>query len=789
MAARLSGLFTTATSEDTWERSWWRGRLLLHTLSFAATAVALTAVGSASGRLSFHAGLIILAAVGHVVSNAPIERRFRLSVVIYPVVLLAAWSMRVDLLATFPGGSLLPFAKLLAIVLALSSFNMRSLRSLYDLLLLGLIAILLASEGALTHQFGLFLLMFGATALGFLAVAYPVGEALSLRWVPSGARLEIAVPVVGVVIMTLAVSVVAFLVFPQAKVSLDARPLPSRLDLTVGRPAPPTHLPSGDRAPWARFLPSHDRTDAPSSRPDATREQAASGSGGEGSVSSPASGREPSATSPPTAAAAPSPEGGTPAFFDPGRYVELGYQGDEGADVVMYVRSPLASYWRGQILDEYDGRGWKPLDGSSHFVLNRWGRLRFDDAPPWSGSVGNYVQTFFPRVVQPDAVFTGYSPAHTIITARATGFGVGEKVRSSVERLRSAESYRVVSAVPVLTPDLLRGDFADRSYLAEVSLPRVPSRVRELAAAVVEGAPTDYDKAARLERFLLTNYDYDLRVPPLSRSSDVVDAFLFERHSGYCAQFATTMAVMARLVGLPARVVTGYMPGSYSSLTGAHAVRLQDAHAWVEIRFRRYGWVPFDPTPRPDSPWALDVGFVATTKGLQQALRAGIGDLFGGGASAAAGTVTSAFGGGGQAALYGLPLVMTLALAVAALRALAKRRNRGRRAVAGYSVIPGAEREHVREAYVKALRALEKRGYPERLPHQSPVEYVETLDSSGHRVPEAFRQISGHATHAFYDPAPLDQTVLERLKAGLRALRDVPRLVLMPRSPDVRERR
>ena len=114
---------------------------------------------------------------------------------------------------------------------------------------------------------------------------------------------------------------------------------------------------------------------------------------------------------------------------------------------------------------------------------------------------------------------------------------------------------------------------------------------------------TYYDKAAKLERFLLKNYTYDLRVPPLWRSNGVVDSFLFERHTGFCAQFATTMAVMERLVDLPARVVTGYVPGSYNSLTGVHVVRLQDAHAWVEIKFRRYGWVPFGPTPRPDSPW------------------------------------------------------------------------------------------------------------------------------------------------------------------------------------------
>lgn len=790
--ARLSGKLTVATSGDDWESSWWRGRLLLHTLIFAATAVALAAVGSTSGQLPFHVVLIALAAVGNVVSNVPMKRRLRLSVVIYPALLLAAWSMRADLLATFPGGSLLPFAKLLAVVLAVSSFNVRNLRSLYDLLLLGLIAILLASEGALSHEFGLFLLLFGTVALGFLAVAYPVGEALSLRWVPSGKRFELAVPVVGVVVITLAVSVAAFLAFPQAKVSLDAKPLPSRLDLTSGRPVPPTHLPSGDRAPWARFLPSQGDSGPAAPQAEGAPEQtAAETSPGSAPARQDGGGQAPvpdaaAPTTPTTAATASQSGGGSdPALRLPG-YVDLGYQGDEGADVVMYVRSPLASYWRGLILDEYDGRGWKPSKESSHFVINRWGRLRFEDAPPWSESVGNYVQTFFPRVTQPDAVFTGYSAAHTIIATRPSGFGMGQKVRSGLEDLRSVESYRVVSAVPALTPSLLRGDFADRSYLFGLSGPRVPARVRQLAEAIVADAPTDYDRAARLERFLLTNYTYDLRVPPLSRSSDVVDSFLFDRHAGFCAQFATAMAVMARLVGLPARVVTGYVPGSYNSLTGVHAVRLQDAHAWVEIKFRRYGWVPFDPTPRPDSPWALDAGFVQTTRGLQQVLRGGLMDVFGNGMSSASGAMTSAFGSGRQAAVFGLPLAVVLTALVAGLTTLFKRRTRGRRSPAEYSAIPGVGREDVREAYRKALGALAGKGYPGRQPHQSPMEYVEMLDAMGHDVPDVFRAISSAATRAFYDPTPLDVSVSDRVKAALRALRGIPRLALMTKPPDVR---
>ena len=181
--------------------------------------------------------------------------------------------------------------------------------------------------------------------------------------------------------------------------------------------------------------------------------------------------------------------------------------------------------------------------------------------------------------------------------------------------------------MPRLTPELLRSDSADRTYLRDVKSGTIPQRVRHLASAIVEGATSDYEKAARIERYLLDNYQYDLRPPAAPSSGKALESFVFERPAGYCAQFATAMAVMARAVNLPARVAIGYLPGKYDSVTGVHTVRLQDGHAWVEVKFSTFGWVPFDPTPRPDSPWAVDSGFTRATKSLQQVLRAEVKEL------------------------------------------------------------------------------------------------------------------------------------------------------------------
>ena len=91
-----------------------------------------------------------------------------------------------------------------------------------------------------------------------------------------------------------------------------------------------------------------------------------------------------------------------------------------------------------------------------------------------------------------------------------------------------------------------------------------------------------------------TNFTYDTRVAP-SRSDDAVWDFL-QSKQGYCVQFATSMAMMARTLGIPARVGVGFLPGE-SDRNGSYVVTGHESHAWPELFFEGYGWVRFEPTP------------------------------------------------------------------------------------------------------------------------------------------------------------------------------------------------
>ncbi len=159
--------------------------------------------------------------------------------------------------------------------------------------------------------------------------------------------------------------------------------------------------------------------------------------------------------------------------------------------------------------------------------------------------------------------------------------------------------YRADALVPVFTEVELRkieAPYPEWVLERYLQLPdEVPERVLTLAYTLTADIPITYDKALALESFMRT-YSYTLDVPAPPAGREVADYFLFELQQGYCDYYATTMAVLARAAGLPARVVLGYIGGVFDPELGRFAVRERDAHAWTEIYFPEYGWIEFEPT-------------------------------------------------------------------------------------------------------------------------------------------------------------------------------------------------
>jgi transglutaminase-like putative cysteine protease len=123
----------------------------------------------------------------------------------------------------------------------------------------------------------------------------------------------------------------------------------------------------------------------------------------------------------------------------------------------------------------------------------------------------------------------------------------------------------------------------------------VPSRVYELAHQISgDPALSPFDQAEVLERFLRQYpYSLDVELPPAG--SDPVDFFLFDLQTGYCDYYASAMVVLARTLGLPARLSAGFLAQPADEM-GVQTLYQINAHSWSEIYFAGYGWIEFEPT-------------------------------------------------------------------------------------------------------------------------------------------------------------------------------------------------
>ena len=434
-------------------------------------------------------------------------------------------------------------------------------------------------------------------------------------------------------------------------------------------------------------------------------------------------------------------------------HVTLGYTGSLADRTVMHVRSRISSYWRGATLDKYDGRGW--LSSSPQIKLLNESRREFilpDSKLRLSGEKV-YWQAYYLLSDQPNAVFTGYKPGRIYLPQTAQTF------------LERGTLYRALSLVPYLRPELLRNDSVASEDISNLALPPISERTAALAESIVQGASTDYDKAARLERFLLTNYPYDLNVEPLPPGRDAADFFLFEQQAGYCSHFATSMAVMARHVGLPARIAVGYLPGFIDPMTGAHTVRAGDAHAWVEIHFQRHGWVAFDPTPRTD----VTMGFAAGRNWLYFGLEDFTGVTFASILSPRAGNLSlGSLSVSGW--LWGMLLGVGGAVTVLTLF-LSRRKTRIKQEIRGYSTLDGESRKTMLNLYRKMATLLVKKGLPFRQEYQPPYEYAAIICPQipdGQEIVEWLTQV---ASSAAYDPRPFNPPTVQEVRQRLSALR------------------
>ncbi|WP_277543263.1 transglutaminase family protein [Haloarcula laminariae] len=253
------------------------------------------------------------------------------------------------------------------------------------------------------------------------------------------------------------------------------------------------------------------------------------------------------------------------------------------------VDADEARYWRVGTYDRYTGDGW--VRTGSPVAYDDGDRL---DRQP-ADRTREVVQTYevesaigtVPAAWKP----MQYEGDVDVLVTRHDGL-------QPESGLESGDNYRVESEVIAADESALRAagdDYPEDIEAMYVQLPEsTPDRVAETTATLTENAETPYQTALVIERWLKENRDYSLEVARPRRN--VADRFLHAMSEGYCTYFATTMAVMLRTQGIPARMTVGYTPGEAVG-SNRWEVRGLHSHAWVEMYVEGWGWVQFDPTP------------------------------------------------------------------------------------------------------------------------------------------------------------------------------------------------
>jgi transglutaminase-like putative cysteine protease len=267
----------------------------------------------------------------------------------------------------------------------------------------------------------------------------------------------------------------------------------------------------------------------------------------------------------------------------------------------MFTARPVVSgvsfgLWRQRALERFDGVSWGPQSRPDP-VGTRAGPQTLETLI----EVGALRGSAIPTPGYPLAVLDG-------VGAETKLAGIDDASESAIapNGLRNEDQWRVrwtsrpnlLQLGPDRSLELFSLTPREVTRLTEVPLPEAErSALRSLAVQITAGESNPVDQAIALQAWFLREFTYDLDVASSGVGATSVSEFVTETRRGYCEQFASAYATMARLLDIPARVVVGFSRGTPKA-DGSEVIEGRHAHAWVEVFAPGTpGWVTVDPTP------------------------------------------------------------------------------------------------------------------------------------------------------------------------------------------------
>jgi protein-glutamine gamma-glutamyltransferase len=290
--------------------------------------------------------------------------------------------------------------------------------------------------------------------------------------------------------------------------------------------------------------------------------------------------------------------------------VDLGTIGSVKQDPQIVMRVELSDqpmlgkdrfYLRGLAYDQYNGRSWSNSGTrrrSLSLVADGTFLARPGGSRPSNTLLGTIRQDILLEMLDTSVLFAAPFAEFVsgeFLTVQTDVMGGLHLSVPPSSRIR----YSVTSYVPELianerTAQTLAYPNSIRSRYLQI--PMESQKVADLAHRVTQQAVTPFEQTLAIQQHLLENYRYSLENDTATLNHPL-EEFLFIRKTGYCEHYATAMVVMLRSVGIPARLVTGFLATEWNEYGGYFTVRQRDAHAWVEVYFPNSGWITMDPTP------------------------------------------------------------------------------------------------------------------------------------------------------------------------------------------------
>lgn len=286
-------------------------------------------------------------------------------------------------------------------------------------------------------------------------------------------------------------------------------------------------------------------------------------------------------------------------FMSPGDIASLAQSSERAFRATFSLKPPEKKdlYWRGLVLDQFDGRVWRASNRSNF----RSGFNKVD-----LGELYDHGDNSYEVMLEPSnqpwvyALASSRASSSNVLVREAGQFQLktdaiqSTRYKMTFKRLASKPESLIPTAE--LLQDMRRVDDNVNSAHAYLQTPfdsnqRTQQYIKNLRVSFPD--QTSLIKHL-MHTFAREPYFYTLKPPVLG--DDMVDEFLFDTKQGFCAHYAGSLAYMLRLANIPARVIAGYQGGEYNPQGGYYIIHQYDAHAWVEANISGLGWVRLDPT-------------------------------------------------------------------------------------------------------------------------------------------------------------------------------------------------